>query len=1178
MNEGQQSVRTTCMLGLAAMCWLVPTVGSASTAPASTNPTIGKSKVVATMMKAPLSFEANQGQTDNSVNFISRGSGYTLFLTPTESVMVLQQREAKEQGDDKTVSDPFSITEPALIKQSVVRMKLEGANPSPAIDGMEQLPGIVNYFIGNDPEKWRTKIPTYARVQYTEAYPGIDLAYYGNQGKLEYDFIVAPGADPNQIKLAFEGASAIKVAASGDLLLTTALGEVRLQKPVVYQLEKDGHKTLVAGNYIASPKAPNAVGIQLAAYDRTKPVIVDPVLLYSTYLGGSGNEAGVEFGHHGIAVDSTGNAHITGATDSLDFLGITGSSLQSVYGGGTSDVYVMKLNATGSSILWATYLGGIAYDRGSAIALDPSGNAYVTGYTNSTTTTGSTFPVTPGAFQTTGPANKAFVSKLSADGATLMYSTLLGASSSGGDRGHSIAVDAGGHAYVTGQTRGSTFPLTPGAFQTVHGGNTDDAFLTKLNPAGNGLIYSTFVGGNGNELGFSLAIDTSGNAYVSGWTSSTNFPGASSSPIGPTYKAGGFDGFAFKLNASGTALDWSTYLGGTADDLGRAIAVDSFGNAYATGQTASSDFPVTAGSLQTTIGSAGQYDAYVTKIDGGGQLVYSTYLGSTFYDGGFAIVVDSTGHAYVTGRGAGASFPGLVPLSGSTVPTTLGFLSKLNPAGSGVDYSVFIGAADATTEAFGIALDSAGVIYLTGWTRSMNLPLKDALKTTRGGTIDDFLMKIASKPLANAGPDQSVPEGTLVTLDGTGSSGGSLTYIWTQVAGPPAALGGATSAHPTFAAPPVPAAGGTATFELVVCEGTSSNCSDPDTVNVHITNVNHPPVAQAGPDQTVQEGSPVVLNGTGSYDPDVEPLTYQWLQLFGPPVTLLNATTATPSFTAPPVGAGGGQVDFELTVSDPRILFSSDYISVFITNINQVPVANAGPNQTVNENAVVTLNGTASSDPDLDMLQFTWTQTGGPLVALTGANTASPTFTAPPVGAGGATLTFQLVVSDGHAGSAPAQVTVNVQDVNDLPVCSAAKAKPKLLWPPNHKMVKVKIRGISHGTSRHDDDDNDDGEQQEGNNDHDGDDVQITITSVTQDEPVNGLGDGDTSPDAAISGNNILLRAERAGNGNGRVYEVHFTAAKGQGGSCSGTVKVSAPRNKKDTAVDSGQAYNSFGP
>lgn len=1128
-------------------------------------------RVSTTMMGMPLQFEANHGQVDGQVKFLSRGSGYTLFLTPTESVMVLQQRDATSQPGGG--HDPLATTEPAPIKQSVVRMKLEGANPSPAIDGMEQLPGIVNYFIGNDPAKWRTKIPIYAKVHYKEAYPGIDLAYYGNQGKLEYDFIVAPGADPNQIKLAFEGASDIRIAASGDLVLTTALGDVRVQKPVVYQVEKDGHKTLVAGDYVASPNSSSLVKIQLAAYDREKPLVIDPVLLYSTYLGGSGNEAGTEFGPQGIAVDSAGNAFVAGGTASTDFPGTTGSAIQGVYGGGTGDVYVVKLNPAGSSILWATYLGGISYDRATAIALDPSGNAYVTGFTNSTTSTSATFPTTPGAYRNFGPASEAFISKISADGSTLIYSTLLGGN---GDRdiGWSIAVDAGGFAYVTGETRlgGALFPTTPGAFQTTPGGTSvylqsSDAFVTKLNPTGTGLVYSTYVGGNMNDGGMGIAVDPSGNAYVTGSTQSANFPGTGSSLVQPTF-GGVQDAFIVRLNASGTALDYSSYLGGAGDEWGRGIALDSAGNAYATGQTTSTNFPITPGSAQTAIGNPtlpGQYDAFVTKVSPAGSLVYSTYLGGTNYDAGWAIKADNAGFAYVVGRGRSSNFPGIVPLTGSPVPspTTWAFYSKINPTGSGLLFSVYLGGTTARagtsgdTEPLGLALDAQSNAYITGFTRSANFPLLSAAQSTPGGTIDDFVMKIGDRPIANAGPDQSVPMGTLVTLDGAGSTGGSLSYIWTQVAGPTVALSGATSAHPTFSAPTVPAAGGTATFELTVCEGSSSNCSNPDTVNVHITNVNRPPVADAGPDQTVQEGSPVLLDGTASYDPDIEPLTYQWTQLFGPAVTLLGGNTVLPTFVAPNVGSAGATIVFDLTVTDPRNLTGPDSVSIHVTNLNQTPVANAGPDQTVNENTLVTLNGTLSADPDLDALSFTWTQTAGPLVTLTGGATASPTFTAPAVGAGGMMFTFRLVVSDGQVSSAADTVNILVQDTNDPPVCTLAQASPNLLWPPNHTMVPVTIIGVS--------DPNDQA-------------ITITFTAATQDEPVNGLGDGDTSPDAAVSGNQILLRAERAGTGNGRVYQVHFTATDDQGGSCSGSVKVGVPPSKKDSAVEGPQLYNSFGP
>ena len=320
---------------------------------------ISKPQITATMMRMPLQFEANHGQVDAQVQFLARGTGYTLFLTPTESVMVLQQREAPAAKNPPAITDPTAIPDAAPMQPSVVRMKLEGANPSPAINGMEPLPGIVNYFIGNDPEKWHTKIPTFAKVQYQQAYPGIDLAYYGNQSRLEYDFIVAPGADPNQIKLAFEGPSDIRVAESGDLLLTTALGEVRMQKPIVYQLETDGHKTLVAGRYVmeahsmplhAAHTARYSVGFQLASYDHTKPVVIDPVLLYSTYLGGSSSDVGVA-----IAVDGAGQAYVTGSTTSTNFP--TANPVQATNAGST-DAFVTKLNAAGTSLLYSTYLGG----------------------------------------------------------------------------------------------------------------------------------------------------------------------------------------------------------------------------------------------------------------------------------------------------------------------------------------------------------------------------------------------------------------------------------------------------------------------------------------------------------------------------------------------------------------------------------------------------------------------------------------------------------------------------------------------------------------------------------------------------------------------------------------------------------------------------------------------------
>jgi len=481
MSDFARKEGLICMFGVMMIALMVPTTGTAGT-PQQANPIPGKSHVATTLLKTPLSFEANQGQTDESVNFIARGSGYTLFLTPTESVMVMQQRETAPQTAD--LADPLPMTEPTSIKQSIVRMKLEGANPTPSVEGQEQLPGIVNYFIGNDPAKWRTTIPTYAKVHYKDAYPGIDVAYYGNQGRLEYDFIVAPGADPNQIKLAFEGASEIKVTDSGDLLLTTALGGVRMQKPVVYQLEKNGHKTLVAGNYLASSRFDNEVGIQLAVYDANKTIVIDPVIIYSSFIGGIGTDNAND-----VAVDSSGNAWVAGFASSALTLPAVGVPYDSTFNG-SFDVFLLKVSPSGTLLVW-TYLGGTFSDNTPALALDGAGNVWLTG-----TTGGTTFPITPGALQPVhaGSAD-AFVSKFDSNASSLMYSTFYGGS--GTDNPRSIAVDGSGSiVHITGNTNSTSLPgITASSLQPVYGGGVQDGFVVKLDIPSAQILYATYLEG-----------------------------------------------------------------------------------------------------------------------------------------------------------------------------------------------------------------------------------------------------------------------------------------------------------------------------------------------------------------------------------------------------------------------------------------------------------------------------------------------------------------------------------------------------------------------------------------------------------------------------------------------------------------------------------------------------------
>jgi hypothetical protein len=691
-----------------------------------------KPQIVAAYGRLPLSFEANQGQSDGQVKFLSRGRGYTLFLTSTEAVLSV----ISPQSTQRTRREHSSLFSASSASSAVnIRLALIGANPSPQVVGREELPGKSNYFLGNDPAKWRTNVPTYRKVEYREVYPGVSLVYYGNQRQLEYDFVVAPGADPGQIRLGVEGADRVEVDAEGDLVLqATAGGQVRFHKPLVYQ-EVDGARREVEGSFalrasslksaIRNPKS--EIGFEVAVYDPTCPLVIDPVLVYSTYLGGSGDDWS-----WGIAVDSSGNAYVTGPTASRNFP--TANALQAS-NRGSNDAFVTKLNAAGSALVYSTYLGGSGEDGGSAIAVDSSGNAYVTGLTSSRN-----FP-TANAVQASygGGMYDAFVTKLNAAGSALVYSTYLGGSDE--DGGSGIAVDSSGNAYVTGMTNSSNFP-TANALQASNRGS-NDAFVTKLNAAGSALVYSTYLGGSGDEVGL-IAVDSSGNAYVTGETSSGNFPTANA--LQASSGGGRSDAFVTKLNAAGSALVYSTYLGGSGEEGGSGIAVDSSGNAYVTGYTGSSNFP-TANALQAS--NRGSNDAFVTKLNAtGSALVYSTYLGGSGSDEGWGIAVDSSGSVYVTGLTDSSNFPTANALQASNRGADDAFVTKLNAAGSALVYSTYLGG-NAWEEGHGIAVDSSGNAYVTGYTDSSNFPTAGALQPAFGGGIcsglaclDAFVAKI----------------------------------------------------------------------------------------------------------------------------------------------------------------------------------------------------------------------------------------------------------------------------------------------------------------------------------------------------------------------------------------------------------------------------------------------------
>ena len=703
-----------------------------------------RARISAGYWRLPLSFEANRGQTDSRVDFVARASGYTLFLTASEAVLVTRSRATHQPtitdarpGSASVIPTQARVTPGDT--ESVLRMQLVGANAAAHAEGREELPGKVHYFRGNDPGRWWTGISTYGKVQYRNLYPGIDLVYYGNQQHLEYDFIVAPGADPSVIALRFRGADALQVDGEGNLVLGTDANRFVQQAPRVYQ-EIDGVRKTIAGRYAvhwtrASTFVPahQVVRFEVGEYDRDQTLVIDPVLLYSTYLGGVGEDDGWD-----IAVDATGNAYVAGRTASSNFP--TTAQAFETASDGFFDAFVTKLDKSGTALVYSTYFGGSDSEIAVGIALDGNGGAYVTGGTGS-----NDFPTTPGAFDTTFGAYDAFFTKLDASGA-LAYSTYLGGS--GGDEAAGIAVDSAGDAYITGTTGSSDFPTSAGAFDTSFNG-VADAFVTKLQWNGAALVYSTYLGGAGSDSARAIALDADGGAYVGGTTDSTDFP-TTPGAFDTTYGGGDYDAFATRLDAQGAALPYSTFLGGTASDIAFGIAVDIAGEAYVTGETSSRDFPTTAEAFDTT--SNGSFDAFVTKIDRtGATLVYSTYLGGGNLDIALGIAVDGAGSAYVTGGSPSFDFPitrgAFDTLNDGSFDA---FVTKLDPTGAALQYSTFLGG---TGEDSGrrIALDSSGNAYVTGYTYATDFPTTPAsFDPAQNGARDSFVSTInAHDPLVS---------------------------------------------------------------------------------------------------------------------------------------------------------------------------------------------------------------------------------------------------------------------------------------------------------------------------------------------------------------------------------------------------------------------------------------------
>ena len=710
----------------------------------------------------PLAFTPNAGQSDSRVRYSAQGAGFGFFFT--DRGLTLSFSKPGEKTGGKLMTQP-SFMDDALAAGARRSVALElgfvGASAAARPVASERLAGTVNHIQGNDPEQWQTGMSTYSEITYQDLWPGIDMVFQGRGGELKYEFHVAPGADPSRIQLAYGGAEGLSVGAGGALEVKTALGGLTDSRPVSYQ-RRAGERVPVKSSYRLEGNS--AYGFALpGGYDTSRPLVIDPGLAYSTYLGGDGLDRG-----NGIAVDAAGQAYVTGLTQSADFpTEPSPGAYDATLGGGSFDAYVTKLNAAGTAVVYSTYLGGGGTDEGQGIAVDGAGQAYVIGDTSS-----ADFPTepSPGAYDSTnGGSTDAFVAKLNAAGTALVYSTYIGGGSF--EVGSGIAVDGAGQAYLTGTTASADFPTepSPGAYDTTPGSTfAPDAFVTKLNAAGTALVYSTYLGESGQEQGNGIAVDAAGQAHVTGSTTSTNFP-TEPSP-GAYDETGGtlISAFVTKFNAAGTALVYSTYLGGSdGGDAGSGIALNRAGQAFVTGSTDSTDFPTepSPGAYDETQGGTFNLDAFVTKFNAAGTaLDYSTYLGGADQDVGNGIAVDGIGQAYVTGETESSDFP-TEPSPGAYDDTLGGtedaFVTKLNTAGSALEYSTYLGGV--TVDAGnGIAIDGTGAAYVTGNTQSADYPTEPspgAYDETLDSSQDAFVTKLDLIP----GLPPPVMDGEMVT-------------------------------------------------------------------------------------------------------------------------------------------------------------------------------------------------------------------------------------------------------------------------------------------------------------------------------------------------------------------------------------------------------------------------------
>ena len=978
--------------------------------------------------ESSLSFVENEGQISNDeIRFVASAGGMEVGFGDRFFELSLIQT-SYPVNDSNLGRLKIRAPELAPIHGVLVRVQFESANVVEPV-GARELSVRNHYLFGNDPASWHTNVRSFAGVTYPALYDGVDLRFYGTNRGPKYEFSIVPHADLAKIELSYAGIDGLQIDGEGALVLQTALGKIRDEPPFSFQ--ERGHEV----DCRFEQRARFVVGFRCLERDPSLPLTIDP-LAWATFLGGSQEEQPLSVG-----TDSYGNVYVVGYTVSPDFPVSPGAF--DVQLNGSLDAFLVKLDSTGSTRLYGTYIGGSGGDVAWGVALDAAGNIIVVGGTGS-----ADFPTTPSAIQRQmNGSGDAFILKLSPSGTGLLFGSYLGGN--GSDDARSVAIDDSGMVYVTGPTTSTDFPVTAGAWSTVSG--FQDAYAAKVDPTAGSLVYASYIGGGAGDFGGSIAVDAQGSAYVAGETSSSDFNvtvGAFDTTLNQT------EGFVVKLDPSGTTAEYSTFIGGDSDDFILALDIDAVGNAYVVGQTHSTNFPTTAGALNVTLN--GGDDAFVAKLDPYGKsLRYGTYLGGSNLDIAHGLSVDSVGNAYVTGDTLSSDFRmSSDAFDAELNGTSDAFIVKLDRTGSRLDYGTYLGG-NGDEDAYEVSVDSARSAYVVGATSSPDFPVTpNAFSRQYGmGASDGIVVKLDLWGATNTPPALSWTGEPNYVADGLNPENGSTaTFFVYRVTysdsdgDPPAKLqlliesplgslwrGLNLSVSVWMRLPYNFTAGATYSVAVTLPPGVDwwyrFNASDgrdwaigppaaptdaPDVVS------DEPPTGVAATSGTTGHiGEIFQFDGLNSTD-DHGIVSYDWT--FGDGASA-SGSLVTHSYSS------RGTFSVTLVVRDAANQQGSDSISVEVQN--RPPVSDAGPDQSANKGQVIVLNGTTSYDPDGDSLTFGWTQTAGPSVALTGAGASVASFT--PVISG--LYVFSLGISDGWGGTAGDIVNVSV--IDRTPVANA---------------------------------------------------------------------------------------------------------------------------------------------